>query len=144
MAWICKFFLPFFIEISQQFHPKCAPDRSISISKMHKLPRVGGGTVGGGHPPPTPSPRSGASRPRLLFPSNILDNLAPPPGKTSCVRPCLQLEMVSGGIIQKRVILLWTNAPNDALAHNYCYCHAYLSSSRFNFLPLVRSQQWRS
>ena len=44
---------------------------------MQKLPRVGGG--GGGHPPPTPSPRSGASRPRLLSPSNIVDNLAPPP-----------------------------------------------------------------
>ena len=40
----------------------------------------------GGHSPPTPSPRSGASRPRLRFPSNIVDNLAPP-GKNSCVRP---------------------------------------------------------
>ena len=35
-----------------------------------------------------------------------------------------------------RVILLWTNAPSYALAHNYCYCHAYLSSSRFNFCLL--------
>ena len=48
----------------------------------------------------------------------------------------LQLEMVWGGIIQKRVILLWTNAPSYALAHNYCYCHAYLSSSRFIFFLL--------
>ena len=40
----------------------------------------------GGHPPPRPSPRSGASRPRLRFPYNIA-NLAPP-RKNSCVRPC--------------------------------------------------------
>ena len=48
----------------------------------------------------------------------------------------LQLEMVRGGIVQNRVILLWTNAPSYALAHNYCYCHAYLSFSRFNFCLL--------
>ena len=65
------FLLTFLLKISHRFLPKCAPDRSISISKMQKLPRVGGGGA-------TPSPRSGASRPRLLFPSNI-DNLAPPP-----------------------------------------------------------------
>ena len=48
----------------------------------------------------------------------------------------LQLEMVWGGIVQNRVILLWTNASSYALAHNYCYCHAYLSSSRYNFCLL--------
>ena len=48
----------------------------------------------------------------------------------------LHLEMVWGGIVQNRVILLWTNAPSYALAHNYCYCHAYLSSSRFTFCLL--------
>ena len=44
---------------------------------------------GGGHPPPSPSPRSGASRPRLL-PHTILDNLAPPPPwkKFLRIRPC--------------------------------------------------------
>ena len=70
------FLLTSFIEhFPLKIHPKCAPDRSILISNMQKLPRVGGGT-----PPPTPSPRSGASRPRLLPPS-IVDNLAPPPRK---------------------------------------------------------------
>ena len=73
--WICIFFLLFLFKIFPKIHPKCAPDRSISISKMQKLPRVGGGT-----PPPTPSPHSGASRPRLRFPS-IVDNLAPPTKK---------------------------------------------------------------
>ena len=48
----------------------------------------------------------------------------------------LQLEMVWGGIVQTRVILLWTNSPSYALAHNYCYYHAYLSSSRFYFCLL--------
>ena len=47
----------------------------------------------------------------------------------------LQLEMVWGGIVQNCVILLWTNAPSYALAHN-CYCRAYLSSSRFYFCLL--------
>ena len=79
------FILTFFIlKISQKFHPNCAPDRSISISKMQKLPRMGGGPP---PPPPTPSPRSGASRPRLLSPSHILDNLAPPPGKNASGLP---------------------------------------------------------
>ena len=47
----------------KKIHPKCAPDRSISISKMQKLLRL--------HPPPRPSPR-----PRLRFPYNIA-NLTP-------------------------------------------------------------------
>ena len=70
--WICIFFLLFFTENfpPKKIHLKCAPDRSISISKMQKLPRVGGGKT---------SPHSGAPRPRLRFPSNIADNLAPPP-----------------------------------------------------------------
>ena len=42
-------------------------------------------------------------------------------------------ERIWSGIVWKHVILLWTSAPSYALAHNYCYCHAYLSSSRFNF-----------
>ena len=45
-------------------------------------------------------------------------------------------ERIWSGIVWKHVILLWTSAPSYALAHNYCYCHAYLSSSRFNFFLL--------
>ena len=49
--WICIFFLLFYSNFFQKIHPKCAPDRSISISKMQKAPWCGRGT-----PPPTPSP----------------------------------------------------------------------------------------
>ena len=45
-------------------------------------------------------------------------------------------ERIWSGIVWKHVILLWTSAPSYALAHNYCYCHAYLSSSRLNFFLL--------
>ena len=40
----------------------------------------------GGHPPPTPSPRSGASRPRLRCPTIKANNLAHPEKKSS-IRP---------------------------------------------------------
>ena len=48
----------------------------------------------------------------------------------------LELEMMSGGIVQKRVILLWTNVPSFAQEHNYCYYHAYFSSSSLEFFLL--------
>ena len=70
------FLLTFFINFPpKKSTSKCAPNRSISISKMQKLPRVGGGG-GDSHTLP-----SGALRPRLRFPSNIVDNLAPPRNK---------------------------------------------------------------
>ena len=65
-------YVSFWLEISQTLHQKCAPDRSISISKCKSSLTMGD------TPLPPPSPRSVASLPRLLLPSNIVDNLAPP------------------------------------------------------------------
>ena len=77
---ICIFFLLFLLKIFQKIHPKCASDCSISISKMQKLPRVGGGT-----------------HPRLLStPRIFVDNLAPPPppknipAQFMCVNCCTE------------------------------------------------------
>ena len=61
--WICIFFLLSLLKIFQKIHPKCAPDRSISIPKMQKLPRVGGGT-----PPSHTLPTLGRFAPSLAFP----------------------------------------------------------------------------
>ena len=67
---ICIFF--FFIEI---FYKKST--QSVHQIVLFQSQKCKSSLVWeGGHPPPRPSPRSGASRPRLLF-SSIVDNLAP-------------------------------------------------------------------
>ena len=53
-------------------HPKCAPDRSISISKMQKLLRLGGGTP----PLPDPLPARALRALACVFPT-ILQILPP-------------------------------------------------------------------
>ena len=60
--WICNFFLLFTDNFPKKIHPKCAPDRSISISKMQKLLRLGGGT-----PPSQTLPPLGRFAPSLAF-----------------------------------------------------------------------------
>ena len=88
---ICIFFLLFYSNFSKKIHPKYAPDRLISISKMQKLPSCGRE----GTPPPTtspPPPPSPARAPRaffLRFPSNNVDNLAPPPPRKKFLRTAL-------------------------------------------------------
>ena len=73
--WICIFFFTFFIEnFLNKIHQKCAPDRSISISKMQKLPRVGGGT------PPPPLPHKGT----ILTSAQVQKMTAKMSGKKSC------------------------------------------------------------
>ena len=70
------FLLTFLLTISaKKIHPKCAPDRSISISKMQKLLRLRGGT-----PPSQTLPPLGRFAPSLAFSYNI-ENVAPPRNK---------------------------------------------------------------
>ena len=77
------FLLTFFLLIisppkKKKSTPKCAPDRSISISKMHTLPPLG------------------REAPSLAFFPRILQILPPPPTKNSCVRPCVCIVELAG------------------------------------------------
>ena len=73
--WICIFFLLCFTDsFPPKIHPKWCT-RSFNFNQKNaKAPSSGRGDT----PLPDPTPRSGASRPRLRFLSNIA-NFAPPP-----------------------------------------------------------------
>ena len=70
---------------------------------------------GRGDPPLPPL----ASRPRLRFLSNIVDNLAPP-GKNSCVRPCaccmlrISTELLRESTVQKLRATAWIDCTHHA------------------------------
>ena len=66
------FFLLFYWHFPKKIHPKCAPDRSISISKMQKLLRMGRGDT----PLPDPPPARALRALACVFPT-ILQILPP-------------------------------------------------------------------
>ena len=84
----------FFIDnFPKKIHPKCAPDRSISISKMQKLLRLGGGTS-----PSQTLPPLGRFAPSLAFSLQYCKSYPPltrkcfalaPPDNRHLLRPSL-------------------------------------------------------
>ena len=84
----------FYTQISQKNPPKVCTRSFNFNSENAKAP-----SCGTTPPPPPPFPRSVASLPRLLPPSNIVDNLPPSPGKKNPVHAFVHVRRSLQGIL---------------------------------------------
>ena len=114
----------------KKIHPKCAPDRSISISKMQKLLRLGGGT------PPSPLPPLGRFAPSLAFSLQYCKSYPPltgnffaPPDNRHLLRPCPWMDH----ILHLECIWDWY----FLAAHTHALCIGSGSATGF-FFPAPR------